>query len=415
MAILIHNISKLYTADEQRGYGAVRQIDHPQILIGDDLITDIRSAQKSAPAKPGDQILDGRGCCLLPGFVDAHTHPVFWKTREQEFIMRLTGKSYEEVAAAGGGIRNSAREFQKADKQEIKHLTARRLQVFLEYGTTTIEAKSGYGLTVSDELKALEIIAELNNEQPLQMIPTFLGAHDIPDAYRDRRQEYIRLVVEEMIPQVARRSLAEYCDVFCEQGVFSREESRYILETAKRYGLHTRIHADELHASGGAELAAEIGAATADHLIKVSEEGIAVLKKAGVIPILLPLTTLFLRQDGYAPARAFIDHDCPVALATDFNPGSSMTQNMQLVWSVAALKMGLLPGELLWSTTIIPARSLNRADRIGGIEKGKQADLIFLNIPNLDYLPYHIGINHVLMTMKKGKIVFNKNNQSVNL
>jgi imidazolonepropionase len=279
----------------------------------------------------------------------------------------------------------------------------------LEYGTTTIEAKSGYGLSVADELKALEIIAELNGEQPLQMIPTFLGAHDIPDAYRTHRQEYIKLVVEEMIPEVARRKLAEYCDVFCEQGVFTNEESRYILETAKHYGLQSRIHADELHASGGAELAAEIKAVTADHLIKVTAQGIVALKKAGVIPVLLPLTTLFLRQNTYAPARDFINQGCLPALATDFNPGSSMTQNMQLLWSVAALNMGLLPGELLWSTTIIPARSIDRAEQIGSLDIGKQADLIFLNIPNLEYLPYHLGINHVLMTVKKGKVVFNRN------
>jgi imidazolonepropionase len=343
--------------------------------------------------------------------VDAHTHPVFWKTREQEFIMRLRGKSYEQIAAAGGGIRNSAREFQKAAKGDIKALTARRLSTFLEYGTTTIEAKSGYGLTVADEIKSLEIIAELNCEQPLQMIPTFLGAHEIPDAYQQNRSEYIRQITEEMIPLVARRGLAEYCDVFCEQRVFTVTESRQILVTAGQFGLAGRIHADELHASGGTELAAELGTVTADHLLQISAEGISALKRSGVIPVLLPVTTFFLRQDKYAPARSFIEQGCPPALATDFNPGSCMTQNMQLLWSVAALKMGLLPGELLWSTTLLPARSLNRAGQLGGIEPGKQADLIFMDIPNLDYLAYHLGINHVHMTMKKGKIVFSRNFQ----
>jgi imidazolonepropionase len=209
MTTLIHNISKLYSADEQQGYGAVHEISNPQLLIGDGIIADIHSGPRSLRRHPAWQLLDAGGCCVLPGFVDAHTHPVFWKTREQEFIMRLSGKSYEEIAAAGGGIRNSAREFQKAPREEIKQLTAKRLNVFLEYGTTTIEAKSGYGLTVADEIKSLEIIDELNREQPLQLIPTFLGAHEIPDEYRHHREEYIRLIMEEMIPQVARRKLAE--------------------------------------------------------------------------------------------------------------------------------------------------------------------------------------------------------------
>jgi len=409
MAILIHNIAKLYTVDEQRGYGAVKEISNPQVLVRDGLIEEIRTNRSSAGTDPDIEMLDGRGCCLLPGFVDAHTHPVFWKTREQEFIMRISGKSYEQIAAAGGGIRNSAREFQKASKADIKKLTAKRLRVFLEYGTTTIEAKSGYGLTVVDEMKSLEIIAELNLEQPLQLIPTFLGAHEIPDAYRQDRSGYIRQILEEMIPQVARRGLAEYCDVFCEQDVFTVGESRLILETARKHGLRARIHADELHASGGTELAAKLKTVTADHLLQVTAAGITALKKAGVIPVLLPLTTFFLRQERYAPARAFIEQGCPPALATDFNPGSSMTQNMQLLWSFAALKMGLLPGELLWSTTIIPARSLNRAAQLGSLEAGKQADLIFLDIPNLDYLAYHLGINHVIMTMKKGEVVFSRN------
>jgi imidazolonepropionase len=410
MAILIHNISRLYTPDEQQGYGTVREISNPQILINDGLIEEIRTNHHTPFSNNSAlQMLDGQGCCVLPGFVDAHTHPVFWKTREQEFIMRLSGKSYEEIAAAGGGIRNSAREFQKAAKEAIKQLTAKRLRTFLEYGTTTIEAKSGYGLTVADEVKSLEIIAELNLEQPLQMIPTFLGAHEIPDAYRHQREEYIRQVVEEMIPLVVRRGLAEYCDVFCEQGVFTVAESRYILAAARQHGLKTRIHADELHASGGAELAAELGTVTADHLLKVTPEGIRALQRARVIPVLLPVTTFFLRQDQYAPARSFIEQNCPVALATDFNPGSSMSQNMQLLWSIAALKMGLLPGELLWSTTIIPAQSINRAVQLGSIEPGKQADLIFLDIPNLDYLAYHMGINHVIMTMKKGQVIFHRN------
>jgi imidazolonepropionase len=409
MTTLIRNILKLYSPDESRQYGAVKEITNPEILIRDGKIEEIFTEIKDRTEVRADTVLDGRGCCVLPGFVDAHTHPVFWKTREQEFLMRLAGKSYEEIAAAGGGIRNSVRSFQQAAKEDIKRITAERLGVFLEYGTTTIEAKSGYGLSLADELKSLEIIAELNHEQPLEMVPTFMGAHEIPDGYRDKREEYIRLVVEEMIPQVASRGLAEYCDVFCEKGVFTIEESRYILETGQRHGLRTRIHADELYAFGGAELAAEIHAITADHLLKVSTQGISDMIKGGVTAVLLPLTTLFLRKNEFAPARDFITQGCSVALATDFNPGSSMSQNMQLVWSIAALKMAMVPGELLWSTTLIPARTLQRVSQTGSVERGKQADLIFLKIPNLEYLPYHMGINHVMMTMKKGRIVFDRN------
>ena len=316
--------------------------------------------------------------------------------------------SYEEIAGAGGGIRNSVRNFQNASKEQIKDVTRERLYTFLEYGTTTIEAKSGYGLSQESEIKALEIIADLNQEQDLEMIPTFLGAHEVPDEYRSRREEYIDLIVNKMIPEVAEKKLARYCDVFCEKDVFSLDETRYILQCGLKHQLPGRIHADELSAFGAAELAAEMKAVTADHLVKVSDLGIQKMAEAGVIPVLLPATTFFLRKDDYAPARKFLLAGCDVALATDFNPGSSMTQNMQLVWTIGALKLGMLPGELLWATTVIPAKSLQMEQKIATIEPGKQADLILLDIPNLDYLAYHMGINHVKMTMKKGTVVFKK-------
>jgi imidazolonepropionase len=405
---LIKNISRLYTPDISADYGSVLELTNVHVLIKDDIIEDIRPQTDDFSITEFDQIIDAGGCCLLPGFVDGHTHPVFWQTREHEFIMRLQGKTYEEIAEAGGGIRNSARSFRQADKQAIKELTAKRINKFFEYGTTTIEAKSGYGLTTKDEIKALEIISELNLEQNLQMVPTFLGAHEIPDEYREKRDEYIRLVIEEMIPLVAEKKLARYCDVFCEKGVFTVDETRMILTAAGKFSLKARIHADELSPFGGAELAAEMGAITADHLVQISEQGIRDMADKNVIPMLLPITTFFLRKDKYAPARKMIQAGCQIGIATDFNPGSAMTQNMQLAWSVAALKMGLLPGELLWSTTHIPAMSLDLDHLIGTLETGKQADMILLDIPNLDYLPYHLGINHVQMTIKKGKVVFRR-------
>ena len=405
MRLLITNIGRLYSPASDKTYGHIEELRDVSIMIRGETIEQIFPGDKKIPERGRIKTIDARGMTLLPGFVDAHTHPVFWKTRENEFIARLAGKTYEEIAAAGGGIRNSARAFQNAAKEEIRERTRDRLKAFAVYGTTTIEAKSGYGLSTRDEIKALEIIQELNAENNLELIPTFLGAHEVPDEYRNRREAYIDLVIDEMIPIVAERKLARFCDVFCEQGVFSIDESRRILAAATRHGLGARIHADELNSFGGAELAAEIGAISADHLVMISDQGIKEMTNRQVIAILLPVTTFFLRKDRYAPARKLIEAGCNVAVATDFNPGSSMTQNMQLVWSVAALKMGMLPGELLWATTLIPAKSLKIDDRIGSIEIGKQADLILLDIPNLDYLPYHIGINHVKLTVKKGQII----------
>ena len=403
MDLLIRNIGRLYTPVTDDRFGSIREMSNVSVYIRNGIIERIIAGEEKTSV-PNTVDADGR--TLLPGFVDAHTHPVFWNSRENEFVMRLTGKSYEEIAAAGGGIRNSARAFQAAGKQSIKEITKKRLRAFIRHGTTTIEAKSGYGLTTRDEIKALEIIQELNRESDLEMVPTFLGAHEIPDAYRTKRNEYIDLVVNEMIPLVAEKGLAKYCDVFCEKDVFTIQETRRILNAAGTYGIKARMHADELHAGGGAELAAELGAVSADHLVMISDKGISAMADKGVVPVLLPVTTFFLRKERYAPARKLIEAGCNVAVATDFNPGSSMTQNMQLAWSIAALKMGMLPGELLWATTLIPALSLDLADRIGSIETGKQADLILLDIPNLSYLPYHIGINHVNMTVKRGRIVY---------
>lgn len=406
MSLLLKNISRLYTPDVAAGYGQVAEKEKVHLLIEAGRIAAIYDSERELQGIQADAQLDLSGKTVLPGFIDAHTHPVFWKTREDEFIMRVQGKSYEEIAAAGGGIRNSVRAFRQASKEAIKEVTRERIHPFLTFGVTTIEAKSGYGLSTEDEIKALEIINELNAEQPLDLVPTFLGAHEVPDEYQNDRQAYVDLVCNEMIPLVAERKLAKYCDVFCEEGVFTVEESRKILTTAQKYGLAARIHADELSPFGGAELAAEIGAVTADHLVQISDEGIHALAAASVIPILLPGTTFFLGKERYAPARKMIDAGCEVAISTDFNPGSSTTQNFQLMWTIAALKLKMLPEELLWASTYIPAKSLGLQDTLGSVEVGKQADLIVLDIPNLNYLPYHYGLNHTLMTIKAGKVVY---------
>jgi imidazolonepropionase len=412
MKTFIKNIGNLYTPNLNGRYGDITHMKNVSLSVKNGIIDRIYP-EANLNIDGFSNIIDAQALTVLPGFVDAHTHPVFWNTRETEFLMRIKGKSYEEIAQAGGGIRNSARDFQSADKSAIKIKTITRLKKFLEYGTTTIEAKSGYGLSFEGEIKSLEIISELNKEQDLEMVPTFLGAHEIPDEYRSKREDYIRLIIEEMLPEVAKHQLAEFCDVFCEKDVFTIEESRRILEAAHEHGLSARVHADELSAFGGAELAAELSAATADHLVKVTDQGIKLMAEKNVIPILLPVTTFFLQKNQYAPARKMLSQNCQVALATDFNPGSSMTQNMSLVWSIAALKLRMLTGELLWATTIIPAKSLDRDQQIGSIDIGKKSDLILMDIPNLDYLAYHIGINHVVMTIKNGKIVYNKYNSTL--
>ena len=405
MSLLIKNIGNLYTPLNDSAYGEVEHITNCHIYIENHTITRII---REGALPEAESVIDAQGQTVLPGFVDAHTHPVFWLTREAEFIMRIQGKSYEEIAQAGGGIRNSVRRFREASKEEIKTVTRRRLSRFFEYGTTTIEAKSGYGLSFEDEIKSLEIIKELAAEYPLEMKATFLGAHEIPDEYQDKREAYIKLIKEKMIPYVAENGLADYCDVFCEKGVYTVEETRDILEEAGKYGLKARIHADELNPFGGAELAGELKALTADHLVRASDAGIKAMADNGVIPVLLPGTTFFLRKDEYAPARKMIEAGCRPALATDFNPGSSATQNMQLIWSIAALKMGMLPNELLWATTLIPAQSLEMGNKIGSIETGKQADLLILDIPNLNFLPYNYGMNNVRYTIKKGTVVYKR-------
>lgn len=407
MKTVIKNISKIYTADETGNYGDLIEINSPVVVIENEKIEKIYTDSFPESELENCEIIDANGCCMLPGFIDPHTHPVFWHTREKEFIMRIEGKSYEEIASAGGGIRNSARTFREASKEQIKKNTKVRIEKFFKYGTTTIEAKSGYGLSTEDEIKSLEIIDELNREQQLEMIPTFLGAHEVPDEYRDNREKYIEIIINEMLPMIAEKKLAKYCDVFCEKGVFDINETRDILTAAKKYGLKFRIHADELNAFGGAELAAEMNAITADHLVEASSKGIKRMADAGVIPVLLPATTFFLRKDRYAPAKEMLNAGCKIALATDFNPGSSMTQNMQILWTIGALKLGLLPNELLWATTLMGAKSLSIDNRVGTINPGKQADLILLDIPNLEYLPYHFAVNHIKMTMKRGNIVFN--------
>ena len=357
---------------------------------------------------PGVKTLDASEKIVMPGFIDSHTHLLFAGSREKEFELRIQGATYQEIAGKGGGIKSTVQRTRQASKEELVAIGKKHLNTMLSLGTTTVEAKSGYGLSTKDEIKMLEALQDLAREHPLDIVPTFLGAHEIPPEYAGKKDDYIRLVVEEMIPAVGQRRLATFCDVFCEEGVFSLEDSRRILEAGRRFGLLPKLHADELTPLGGAELAAELGAASADHLLFVSEKGMEAMAEKGVVATLLPGTAFFLFLGRYAPARRMIEKGVTVALATDFNPGSCMTQSLPLITTIACTQMRLSPAEVILGVTINAARALRKENDVGSLSPGKQADLIILDIPDYRHLSYHFGINHVWKVIKKGRLVWER-------
>jgi imidazolonepropionase len=337
------------------------------------------------------EVVDARGHVVMPGFVDAHTHLVFAGDRAGEFEQRCAGASYREIAAAGGGIRATVRATRAATEDELVEAGRRHIGWMLRLGTTTAEVKSGYGLSVEDELKMLRVIRALNDSGPLRLVPTFLGAHEVPDEFRDRRSDYLDLIMHEMLPRITAEKLAEYCDAFCEAGVFTVAETRRVLEAARAPGLGLRLHADQLSNSGGAQLAAELGAATADHLEHTDAAGIAALARAGVQPVLLPGSVFALGLDRYPAAREMIDAGLDVVLATDFNPGSSPTPSMPLILFLACTRMKMTPAEAIRAATINAARSLGRGDRIGSLESGKLADFVIHDCADYREVIYWIG------------------------
>lgn len=354
------------------------------------------------------EIVDACGRVLLPGFVDAHAHPVFAGTRADEYEARARGATYQEIAARGGGIRSTVRRTRAASPEELVAAAARHADWFLRTGTTTVEAKSGYGLSVEDELKILRVIRRLNEETPLQFVPTFLGAHDVPDEYRADRAQYVELVIKEMLPRVASEGLAEYCDVFCEERVFTLDESKRILEAARGLGLKLRFHADQLSLSGGARLAAELHAATADHLEQTDASGIMALKSEGVQPVLLPGSVYALGSQRYPAAREMIEAGLAVVLATDFNPGSSPTPSMPMILSLASTHMKMTPAEGLTAATINAAYSLGRGHEIGSIEEGKRADFVIHDCADYREVAYFFGIEHAREVFIKGRRIFSR-------
>jgi imidazolonepropionase len=336
-------------------------------------------------------VVDAGNRVVMPGFVDAHTHPVFAGNRAPEFEQRASGATYAEIAAAGGGIRSTVRQTRAASEDALLRAAQKYVGWFLENGTTTIEAKSGYGLRPEDEYKLLRVIG---NIQPLRTVPTFLGAHEIPDEFRKDPAKYVDLVVQEMLPKVAAERLAEYCDIFCEPGIFGIEDSRRILIAARMLGLGLRLHADQLSKSGAAVLAAELGATTADHLEHTDALGIAALKAAGVQPVLLPGSVYALGSSRYPDARAMLDAGLAVVLATDFNPGSSPTASMPMILSLASTQMKMTPAEAITATTINAAHSLNRGDEIGSLEPGKRADFVIHDCEDYREIGYFFGVRH---------------------
>ena len=356
-------------------------------------------------------IIDGKGKTVTPGLVDSHTHVVHGGSRENELAMKLKGVPYLDILAAGGGIHSTVKSTRAATFEELYNQANRSLNTMLEFGVTTVEAKSGYGIDdFNTELKQLEVADKLNKDHPIDIISTFMAAHAIPKEYKENPDEFVNIIINDMIPEVSKRRLAKFCDVFCEEGVFTIDQSRRILLAAREYGMELKLHADEIEPLGGAELAAEIGCITADHLIAASDTGITQMAKEGVIANLLPGTSFNLQTGKFARAKKMLEEGVPLALSTDYNPGSCPTENLQLIMSFGALIYKLTPEEVITAVTINGACALGLEKEIGSLEIDKQGDIVMFNAPNLEYILYHFGINHTDKVIKKGRVVYEKNN-----
>ena len=391
--MILKNIGQLtsYNPDS----GEVETISNTSLTIDGD-----RIAENS-----NGEAIDCGGSLVTPGFVDPHTHSVFLDSREEEFALRLAGISYEEIAAQGGGINASINGVRNASKDALIERVSKRMDRFLKLGTTTVECKSGYGLDTKSELKSLQVIHEVNESHEIDMIPTFLGAHAFPPEFADDHEGYVDLLCAEMIPAVAEQGIAVFCDVFCENGYFNVDQSRRIFETAKNHGLTPRLHADEFEDSGAAELAAEVGAVSADHLMAVSDAGVEKMAEYGVTATLLPGTTFFLGKDTYAPARKLLEKGIDVALATDFNPGSCQIQSMPFIISLACIHLEMTVEEAFTAATYYSAKALNLEDEVGSIAIGRKADLIIWDVEMLKNIPYNVTDLSIKMVIKNGKAI----------
>lgn len=415
MAILINNANEVLTMEsdvklprrreQMSELGLKKEVS---VLIEGDriaMIAPLDEIKQEYPHLVSDaEIIDARGKIVMPGLVDCHTHLVHGGTREHELNMRLAGRSYMDIMNEGGGIHYTTTKTREASFDDLYNKTVQHLNEFLRHGVTTVEAKSGYGLDLENELKQLFVVKKLQEEHVVDIVSTFMGAHAVPKEFKGNEDEFVKIIIEQMIPKVAELGLAEFNDVFCEKGVFTPAQSRLILEAGKAYGLTPKIHADEIEPYEGAELAAEVGAISAEHLLVASDEGIAAMAKAGTIAVLLPGTAFFLRAP-YARGRLMVDSGVPVAISTDFNPGSSPTISLPFIQNLACMNMGMTMEEVLCATTINAAHAIKRADQVGTLEKGKQADVLILDVPNYKQLQYFYGMNHTDTVIKAGNVV----------
>lgn len=405
--LLLTNIGMLATpqgtaAKSGAEQGNIQILKDAWVLVEDGVITQVGTG--AAPEVADAKVVDAEGKLVTPGLVDAHTHLIFGGWRQNELGMKLHGKTYLEIQNAGGGIQSSTNATRGATEEELTQKAAKALDEMMSLGTTTVEAKSGYGLATEHELKALQVIKNLNERHAMDIVPTFMGAHLVPKEYKENRKEYIRLVCEEMMPLVAKQGIAKFNDVFCEADTFDVDEARQVLEAGLKYGLRPKIHADEIEAIGGSVLAGEIGAISAEHLIVCPPEGIASLAKGGVIACLLPATSFNLGAT-FAPARDMVNAGVPVAMATDFNPGSCPCLNLQFVINLGCLKYRLTPEEVLTAVTLNGAAAIDMADKVGSVEPGKQGDLVIWDAPDLDYICYRLGSNLVKTVIKRGEVI----------
>lgn len=393
------------TARKGKEMNELLTIPNGTVRVTDGIITYV-GENRTSNEKPGYKVIDAKGNVLLPGFVDSHTHLVFGGFRPDEFIWRINGDSYMSIMERGGGIINTVRATREASFEELKSKTEWFLDVMSRMGVTTVEGKSGYGLDRDTELKQLRVMQAINQcpDRKVDIVPTFLGAHALPDEYKGRSEEYIDFLINEMLPMIHQKQLAENCDIFCEKGVFTVEQSRRLLEAAKAKGFGAKIHADEIVSFGGAELAGELKALSADHLLHASDEGIHAMAENDVVATLLPLTAFALKEP-YARGREMIDQGCAVALATDLNPGSCFSGSIPLTFALACIYMKLTVTEAITALTLNGAAAINRADRIGSIEAGKQGDFVMLGTHTPNVLPYYTGMNAVQTTIKGGKIL----------
>ena len=405
MKTIVTNIGMLATpqgSGPRKGpeQGEIQILRDAWVLMEDGVIAQVGTG----PAPAADETIDAGGNLVTPGLVDAHTHLIFGGWRQNELGLKLHGKSYLEIQNAGGGIQSTTNATRQSTEEELTQKAARALDEMMHFGVTTCEAKSGYGLATEHELKTLQVIKNLNDRHHMDIVATFMGAHLVPAEYKANRAEYIRLVCEEMMPKVKEQGIAKYCDVFCEADTFTVEESRQVLEAGLKYGLRPKIHADEIEAIGGSVLAGEIGAISAEHLIVCPPEGIESMARGGVVACLLPATSFYLGAT-FAPARDMVNAGVPVAMATDFNPGSCPCLNLQFVINLGCLKYKLTPEEVLTAVTLNAAAAIDMAGQVGSVEPGKQGDLVIWDAPDLDYICYRMGSNLVRSVVKKGAVV----------